>query len=143
MCLLALAVFAMRRRQRHTGGSKSRLPEMGSGDTPRASNAHLALLGRIDVQRTMSLPLSLLLGVGLPRIAAMLSSPRTLFPAEWEIPADQIAICLRADGSRWELGRGSYGVVYKGLMRGECAAPPGTQRAASPPPVRGYTRGGS
>ena len=45
-----------------------------------------------------------------------------IFPpgtAEWEIPEDQIEICLLPDGSEHLLGRGSYGAVHKGILRGE------------------------
>lgn len=31
--------------------------------------------------------------------------------SDWEIPAEQIAICKREDGSDWELGSGAFGKV--------------------------------
>ena len=36
--------------------------------------------------------------------------------SDWEVPADQITICKREDGSDWELGSGAFGKV--------CHAPP-------------------
>lgn len=40
---------------------------------------------------------------------------------EWELTEEQVALCLRPDGSKHVLGQGSYGVVYKGVLRGEAA----------------------
>ncbi|KAK9865664.1 hypothetical protein WJX84_002223 [Apatococcus fuscideae] len=34
----------------------------------------------------------------------------------WQVPAEDLAICIRPDGSDWKLGTGSYGTVYRGLM---------------------------
>lgn len=39
-------------------------------------------------------------------------------PSDWEILPRQIAISKLGDGSDWELGRGSYGRVYRGVKDG-------------------------
>lgn len=38
--------------------------------------------------------------------------------AGWELSPSDIDICTRSDGSKWLLGEGRYGKVYKGVARG-------------------------
>ena len=37
---------------------------------------------------------------------------------DWELEAEDVHICRKGDGSLWSLGKGGFGVVYKGLMGG-------------------------
>lgn len=37
---------------------------------------------------------------------------------EWELLPGDVEICLRLDGTKWQLGRGGFGEVYKGVKDG-------------------------
>ena len=37
---------------------------------------------------------------------------------DWELEAEDVHICRKGDGSLWSLGKGGFGVVYKGIMGG-------------------------
>ena len=58
-------------------------------------------------------------GLGGMRAAGAGGSGQIELPAmpwsDWEVPAEQITICKRDDGSDWELGSGAFGKVCLGF----------------------------
>jgi len=116
--IVAVVVLFLVKRQRHAKLASASTSSESYNDTVLIDLKGRQGPGRGSESQVLGNSSSQILNAARRLGQSIRSLGRQDSKASWEIPESAVEICLNEDGSAVELGRGGFGVVYKGILNG-------------------------